>query len=298
MRSKHIALVIHGARADRPDVRHLVNWVREKGHFVEPLLTFDPGDAAALAADAARRGADVVAAAGGDGTVNGVVNGLDGFDVPLGIIPVGTANDFAKQVGIPADADHAMDVILQRKPRRLDTASLSGRRFLNVSTGGVGAEATAETPAEVKESLGPIAYAISGVRKFAGQRAQFARFTADQFTFEGEFLMFAVGSTRSTGGGTLVTPMASATDGLLDLCIVEQMSRGEFARLVLRLKRGEHIGEEGVRYVQVKSVTIEAVDPIAVNVDGEISNARRLEYRARARDLWVHLAHLPGEGED
>jgi diacylglycerol kinase (ATP) len=298
MRSKHIALVIHGGRADRPDLRHLVNWVREKGHFVEPLLTFDPGDAAALAADAARRGADVVAAAGGDGTVNGVVNGLDGYDVPLGIIPVGTANDFARQVGIPADADHAMDVILQRKPRRLDTASLSGRRFLNVSTGGVGAEVTAETPAEVKESLGPIAYAISGVRKFAGQRAQFVRFTADEFSFEGEILMFAVGSTRSTGGGTLVTPMASATDGLLDLCIVEQMSRGEFARLVLRLKRGEHIGEAGVRYVQVKSVTIEAIDPIAVNVDGEISNARRLEYRARARDLWVHLVHLPGELAD
>jgi diacylglycerol kinase (ATP) len=291
-------MVIHGARADRPDVRHLVNWVRDKGHFVEPLITFEAGDAAGLAADAARRGADVVAAAGGDGTVNGVVNGLDGYDVPLGIIPVGTANDFAKQVGIPADADHAMDVILQRKPRRLDTASLNGRRFLNVSTGGVGAEATAETPAEVKESLGPIAYAISGVRKFAGQKPQFMRFVADGFSFEGQVLMFAVGSTRSTGGGTLVTPMASATDGLLDLCIVEDMSRGDFARIVLRLKHGEHVGQDGVRYVQVKSVTIEAVDPIAVNIDGEISNAGRLSYRARARDLWVHLAHLPGEVDD
>ena len=60
-------------------------------------------------------------------------------DVPLGIIPLGTANDFARQVGIPPDPDHAMDVILQRKPRRFDTASLNGRRFLNVSTGGVGA---------------------------------------------------------------------------------------------------------------------------------------------------------------
>jgi len=144
MNSKHIVLIVHGARADRPDVRHLINWVREKGHFVEPHATFEAGDAAAIAADAARRGVDVVAAAGGDGTVNEVVNGLDGYDVPLGIIPLGTANDFARQVGIPADADHAMDVILQRKPKRLDTASLNGRRFLNVSTGGVGAEATAE----------------------------------------------------------------------------------------------------------------------------------------------------------
>jgi len=296
MPSKHIALVIHGARADRPDVHHLVNWVREKGHLVECLMTFEAGQAAALTSDAARRGVDVVAAAGGDGTVNEVVNGLDGYDVPLGIIPVGTANDFARQVGIPADADHAMDVILQRKPRRFDTAALNGRRFLNVSTGGVGAEATAETPPEVKESLGPLAYAISGMRKFADFKPSTARFAGDGFTYDGEFLMFAVGLTRSTGGGTMVTPMASATDGLLDLCIVEGMSRKDFARTVLRVKKGEHVGEEGVHYAQVKHVTIESRDSVAVNVDGEISNARHMTYRARPRDLWVHVAHLPGEG--
>jgi diacylglycerol kinase (ATP) len=295
MNSKHIVLIVHGGRADRPDVRHLINWVRDKGHFVEPHATFEAGEAAAVAADAARRGVDVVAAAGGDGTVNEVVNGLDGYDVPLGIIPVGTANDFARQVGIPADADHAMDVILQRKPVRLDTAALNGRRFLNVSTGGVGAEATAETPSEIKESLGPVAYAISGMRKLAGFSPNFARFAGDGFAYEGEFLMFAVGLTRSTGGGTMVTPMASATDGLLDLCIVEGMSRSEFARTVFRVKRGEHVGMDGVRYVQLKWVTIEGRGPIAVNVDGEMSNSERLTYRARSRDLWVHVAYLPGE---
>jgi diacylglycerol kinase (ATP) len=259
------------------------------------MPTFEPGQAAQFAADAARRGVDVVAAAGGDGTINEVVNGLDGHDVPLGIIPVGTANDFAQQVGIPPDADHAMDVILQRKPQRLDTASLNGRRFLNVSTGGLGAEATAETPSEIKESLGPVAYAISGMRKLAGAQPYHGRFAGDGFTYEGDFLMFAVGLTRSTGGGTLVTPLASATDGLLDLCIVEGMSRGDFARTVLKVKRGEHVGEDGVRYVQLKAVTIESPEPIAVNVDGEISNGRHLAYRARPRDLWVHVARLPGE---
>src|SRR5262245_10619324 len=287
MPPKHIALIIHGARAERGDVHHLVNWVREKGHLVETLTTFERGQGAALAADAARRGVDVVAAAGGDGTVNEVVNGLDGFDVPLGIIPLGTANDFARQVGIPADADHAMDVILQRKPRRFDTASLNGRRFLNVSTGGVGAEATAETPSDAKESLGAVAYAITGMRKFADFRSLRARFMGDGVAYEGDFLMFAVGLMRSTGGGTMVTPMASATDGLLDVCIVEGMSRGEFARTALKVKRGEHVGHPGVRYAQVKQVTIEGRDEMAVNVDGEISNARHLNYRARAGDLWV-----------
>jgi diacylglycerol kinase (ATP) len=298
MTSKHIVLIVHGARADRPDVRHLVDWVRDKGHHVEPHATFETGEAFTIAAAAAKRGVDVVVAAGGDGTVNEVVNGLDGYDVPLGIIPLGTANDFARQVGIPADADHAMDVILQRKPRRLDTGSLNGRRFLNVSTGGVGAEATAETPAEMKESLGPLAYAISGMRKLADFHPQYARFVGDGFEYEGEFLMFAVGLTRSTGGGSMVTPMASATDGLLDLCVIAGMSRRDFARMALRVKRGEHLGEDGVLYAQVKAMTIDAREPISVNVDGEMSNANRLTYRARSRDLWVHVARLPGDEEE
>src|SRR5688500_14445270 len=145
-RTKHIVLVVHGARAERPDLRHMVSWVRDRGHLVELAVTYDAGDAAAFAADAADRGVDVVVAVGGDGTLNEVVNGLDGRETPLGVVPLGTANDFARQIGIPNDADHAMDVILQRKPVRIDTASLNGRRFLNVSTGGIGAEATAETP--------------------------------------------------------------------------------------------------------------------------------------------------------
>ena len=295
---KHLSMIIHGSRAEREDVRHLIDWVREKGHLVEPRVTLEAGDASAMAAAAAHAGADVVIAVGGDGTVNEVINGLDGFETPLGIIPVGTANDFAMQAGIPADADHAMDVILRRKPVRIDTASLNGRRFLNVSTGGVGAEATAETPPEVKETLGPVAYAISGVRKLADFAPYQASFRGPDFAFEGEFLMFAVGSTRATGGGTLVTPRASSTDGLLDLCIVESMSRGDFARMVLKVKRGEHLGEPGVHYAQLPTITIVGTESISVNVDGEVSDGQRLDYRARRRDLWIHVAHLPGEETD
>ena len=106
--------------------------------------------------------------------------------------------------------------------------------------------------------------------------------------------MFAVGLTRASGGGTLVTPKASVTDGLLDVCIVESMGRGDFARLLLKIKRGEHLGEEGVHYVQLPWVTIESKKTLSVNVDGETSDAQKLDYRSRAKDLWVHLVKLPG----
>jgi diacylglycerol kinase (ATP) len=293
--SKHIALIVHGARAERADLRHLVSWVRDKGNFVEVHATYERGDAMALARHAGARGVDVVVAAGGDGTVNEVVNGLDGFDTPLGVLPLGTANDFARQVGIPADADHAMDVILQRRPVRVDTASMNGRRFLNVSTGGLGAQVTAETPAEAKEQLGAVAYAISGVRKLADLEPIRARVNSPDFAFEGDVLIFAVGIMRATGGGAMLTPQASATDGLLDLCIVESMSRRDFAGLALKLKRGEHVGEPGVHYAQLPWLTVNALTHIPVNVDGELTEVASMDYRARRRDLWVHIAHLPGE---
>ncbi|HYC51087.1 MAG TPA: YegS/Rv2252/BmrU family lipid kinase [Gemmatimonadaceae bacterium] len=295
---KHLAFVVHGARADRPDFRHMVQWVRGRGHHTDVRVTFGPGDAEYMARTAAAGGADVVVAVGGDGTLNEVANGLDGFDTPLGVIPLGTANDFARQAGIPADADHAMDVILLRKPARIDTASLNGRRFLNVSTGGIGAEATAETPPEMKASLGQLAYAITGLRKLADFAPNHGVFRSGGFILECDFLMFAVGSGLSSGGGTLVTPHASTTDGLLDLCIVEQMPRRDFARTVLRLRRGEHVGDEGVHYVRMHELSIESERPISVNVDGEVSDSRRLDYHARAKDLWVHVVHRPGEPHD
>ena len=297
MSRKHIALIVHGARAGRDDLRHLVDWVRGRGHVVAVHVTFEAGDAAALARAAARRGVDAVVAVGGDGTLNEVVNGLDGYDVPLGVLPLGTANDFARQAGIPSDADHAMDVILQRKPVRIDTASLNGRRFLNVSTGGVAAEATAETPSQIKHAIGELAYAISGLRKLAELEPSHAVFRSGGYVVECDFLMFAVGSARAAGGGRLVTPHASTTDGLLDLMIVEEMPRRDFARTMLRLRRGEHVGEAGVHYVRVPELTIEGTRSISVNVDGEVSSATRLDYLARPKDLWVHVVHRPGEAE-
>ena len=273
----------------------MVNWVRERGHHVDVRVTFERGDAEWLARAGAKDGADVVVAVGGDGTLNEVINGLDGYDTPLGVVPLGTANDFARQAGIPADADHAMDVILLRKPVRIDTASLNGRRFLNVSTGGIGAEATAETPAEVKQVIGHLAYAISGLRKLADFAPNHGVFRGGGYRLECDFLMFAVGSARSTGGGTLVTPHASTTDGLLDLCVVERMGRREFARTVMRLRRGEHVGEEGVHYVRVPELAIQGARPISVNVDGEVSDAIQLYYRARPKDLNVYVVHRPGE---
>jgi len=291
---RHIAIVVHGARAEFPGLRHLVEWMRAKGHRVRARVTWESGDGAMFAREAIEAGADTVVACGGDGMVNEVVNGLEGTDVGLGIIPAGTANDFARQVGIPDDPSAAMDIVLRRKPVIIDTAAMNGRRFLNVSSGGIGAEATAETPADAKASLGAVAYFISGLRKLAGFEPRRALFEAPGFRDEMDFLLFAAGNARATGGGTLVTPRASVRDGLLDVCIIGAMPRKEFATLVLRVKRGEHLEADGVRYMQVPWFQITSDEPMTVNVDGEPAEVRQVRYESRPRDLLIHLPRLPG----
>ena len=294
--SRHFVFVLHGARANQPQLRHLVDWVRGRGHRVTARVTWEPGDATTFAQEASRAGADAVVAVGGDGTVNEVVNGLVGTETPLGIVPLGTANDFARQAGIPMeDADHAMDIVLHGEPTAIDVGELNERAFINVSTGGVGAEATAETAPERKQKLGALAYAITGVKKLSALRPRRAWFHAPGFEYRGDYLLFAVGNGRSTGGGTLITPRADVRDGLLDVMIIDAMPRADFARLVLLVKKGEHLGHAGVQYFQVPELMIEASRALAVNVDGEPVNARRLHYRARPGALRVFLPQLPGE---
>ena len=284
-----VSLIIHGSRAADPGLRAEVARLRERGIRVRPRVTFELGDAATFAAEESAAASDVVVAVGGDGTINEVLNGLAGTETPMGIIPLGTANDFAHQVGIPEDAAHAMDLILGAPPVRLDSASLNGRRFLNVSSGGLGAEATAETSAAAKATLGPLAYAITGLRKLVTLDALQLHLEAPGLNRALEVLAFFVGNARDAGGGMPVTPLASPNDGLLDVCLVERMGRAEVARLALKFRNGEQVGEPGVQYFRVPWLTIRSSQPMHVNVDGERVTNTDLEYRARVGDLLIHL---------
>lgn len=291
-------IVVHGARAEHPGLREAVAWARTIGHRVRVHVTWEAGDARRFARDAAERGSDAVCALGGDGTVNEVVNGLVGTGTPLGILPAGTANDFARQAGIPDDPREALALVVEREPVTVDVATLNGRAFLNVSSAGLGAETTAETPTGAKAVLGSLAYAITGARKLGGEyEPHRARITGPDFARDVEFLHLAVGNARATGAGTIITPLARMDDGLLDLCVVEPMAKTDVARLLLELRRGEHLDRDGVHYAQLPWVTVEASAPLTVNVDGEPQQLERLEYAVQPAALRVHVATLPGDDD-
>ncbi|HEV2132111.1 MAG TPA: YegS/Rv2252/BmrU family lipid kinase, partial [Longimicrobiaceae bacterium] len=167
-----ITFVINASSMDAVEaLRQEVARLREQGLEVHPHLTFEGGDAHRLAYRAAATGTDLVVAAGGDGTINEVVNGLhdhfvevasgagpaDAVERPrLGIIPLGTANDLASALEIPEDLPGAVDAAINGAILEADIATVNGRCFINVSTGGFGAEATEESSAEIKRTLGPL----------------------------------------------------------------------------------------------------------------------------------------------
>ena len=296
---KTLDLVIHGTRAADPALRAAVLDVRATGHQVRPHVTWERGDAERLARYAISLGTDAVVAVGGDGTVNEVANALLASEVPLGIVPLGTANDFARQADIPTDPRAALEMVLTSSPERIDLGELDGRAFVNVSTAGFGAELTADTDAGSKERLGPLAYALTGVKRLvANNPVRRARFSGPDFSVELEYLVFAVGNARATGGGVEISPLATLQDGLLDLCVVGPVGRTSYAPLLLDVKRGEHLDRDGVHYIQTPWIRVESEDPVPVNLDGEPGEQRVLEYRVRPGALLAHVGRLPGDDDD
>jgi diacylglycerol kinase family enzyme len=291
-------LVIHGARADSAPLREAVEWLRTIGHRVRAHVTWESGDARRFAADAAHRGTDAVLAVGGDGTVNEVVNGLLGTDVALGIIPVGTANDFARQTGIPADARGALEVVLEHEAVRIDVGTLNGRAFLNVSSAGIGAETTAETSAAAKGLLGPLAYALTGVRKMAGdQEARRARFTGRASTGRSSSCISQSATHARPAAGRSSRRWHASTTGC-STCVWWSPPHAPPTRAAARgpPRRTPRARRRALRADAV--VTVESEAPIVANLDGEPTSLTSLEYRVIPAALRVHVAWLPSEEPD
>ncbi len=270
-------------------LRAVVASLRASGHEVWPRLTFETGDAVRMARACARAGADLVVAAGGDGTLNEVVNGLmlkPGWPGRVGLIPTGTANDFAAGMEIPADPEEALDVALRGRPREVDVGRVNERYFVNVSTGGFGAAATEEAGPETKRLLGPWAYVITGVKQFSDLRPAMARFEGPEgVAHEGEVLLFAVGNARRTGGGSMLTPRAELDDGLLDVMIVPGMPRLDFLALLPDLRAGTHVDSPDVIYLRATELRVESDEALSVNADGEPLRGRRFDYGLERRAL-------------
>jgi lipid kinase YegS len=293
----HLRVIVHGKAAGNSELRAAVKRQREHGHRIEVRVTWEQGDARRYAHEAAEQGADTVVAAGGDGTVNEVAAGLvqigsDLDDRPsLGIIPLGTANDFATSADVPEGVDAALELILGAEPVAADIGRVGERIFVNMATGGLGAEVTRETPQDLKESLGRMAYLVTGLSRFSAIEGVNGRFRGPGFEWEGTFLVFAVGNGRQAGGGHLLCPEAKIDDGLLDLRILPNLPEGEISTALAGvLRRGLGAVESHMVSARLARIELEAQTDLSVNLDGEpLAQASRRRFEIEAKALRLHL---------
>ncbi|EIZ79258.1 hypothetical protein WSK_2103 [Novosphingobium sp. Rr 2-17] len=297
----NVLLILNGKAAENQQVRDAVRAVRADGHHVEVRVTWESGDAARFAQQAvteARQGrVDRIVAGGGDGTVSAVfaaalAAGSLG-QCSFGVLPLGTANDFARSIGIPVDdLTAALRLPLASPAHWIDMGVLDGCPFVNLVTGGFGSRVTAETDPALKRALGGFAYVLTGLRRARELAACKGRFTAQDFSWEGSFLSFAIGNGRQAGGGIPLCPEALLDDGELDLMILPELNPEARLDAVGRyLQDGAGTVESFKITARSPWIAFEADEDIFINLDGEPQSVRNFRVECRRKVLPVHLGH-------
>ncbi|EPF15803.1 Probable lipid kinase YegS [Cedecea davisae] len=263
-------LVLNGKGAGDPLLREAVKTLREEGYTLHIRVTWEKGDAERYIEEALELGVDTVVAGGGDGTINEVATCLAKLAPDrrpaLGILPLGTANDFATSAGIPEDLEKALRLAIAGKAADIDLVQVNDHAFfINMATGGFGTRITTETPEKLKAALGGVSYFIHGLMRMDMLKPDRCDIRGDNFSWQGDALVIGIGNGRQAGGGQQLCPEALINDGLLELRIFT----GEdlLPALLTTLTRPE----EKPNVVEAKSAWFEISAPhdITFNLDGE-----------------------------
>ncbi|NPV79884.1 MAG: diacylglycerol kinase family lipid kinase [Firmicutes bacterium] len=284
-------LVILNPRAGRGRARRVMPVVRKtlsdlKVSF-DLRLTRGPGDATRLASEAVSSGYDVVVAAGGDGTVNEVANGIIGSNVILGVIPCGTGNDFSIGLDIPRDPAKACQLLMTGRIAHLDVGRVLDRFF--VSSVGVGFDATVARQANQSIPLlrGPVVYVLALLRVLFTYKAPRIKVKLDHKELSLESLLVAVTNAPTYGGGMKITPDAIMDDGMFEVCVIEKMRSLETLFALPKVFTGTHVKVPKVKIYRASEVMIEADRPIYLHMDGEIASTSRFHFQIKKQALAV-----------
>ena len=249
--------------------------------------------------DAAKGRVDTIVAGGGDGTVNEVFSSAFKLGIPakctFGILPLGTANDFARSAGLPVDDLTATLLLIANTPAStIDLGLFEGRPFVNMLTGGFGSQVTAETDPVLKRRLGGLAYALTGLLRLGDLSASSGVFRAENFAWEGVFNALAIGNGRQAGGGIQLCPDATINDGLLDLMIMPHLPHRERAEaLGMLLREGKTAVRGLIKTTRSPWFTYQSTQDLHVNLDGEPILTKDFRVECRPAAISVHIGNSP-----
>ncbi|VDG96587.1 Diacylglycerol kinase [Lysinibacillus sphaericus] len=260
-----------GREVFRKNLADVLMRLEQAGYEASAHATTCEGDATVAAAAAVERGFDLIIAAGGDGTLNEVVAGVSDFDErpPIGLIPMGTTNDFARALRIPRDIHKALDIILEDKKIPVDVGKMNDRFFINIAGGGRMTELTYEVPSRLKTMLGQLAYYLKGIEMLPSIHASRVKIEYDDQVFDDEAMLFLVGLTNSVGGFEKLAPHSSINDGKFTVLILKKCNIAEFIRVVTLAVRGEHLNDPLVISCKAQTVKVTSEEEVLVNLDGE-----------------------------
>jgi diacylglycerol kinase (ATP) len=250
--------------------------------------TKGPGDAEAQTERAVEQGYNTIVAAGGDGTINEVVNGIGNAPVALGILPMGTVNVLAMELGIPFDLVAAWKVIRGGKIRMIDQASANGHLFVQMAGVGLDAQIVERNSRQIKQVLGPLSYLLTATQ-VAGEKPPRLRVTSEgRPEVVGSFVL--VGNGRFYGGPFSLFKEADMQDGLLDVYVFQNMNYLALMRYLRGTLFGSLASFTDVDYFKAKHLRVEANRHVPLEADGELVGHAPVDFSVRRRKLRVLVA--------
>lgn len=254
-------------------------------------FTEKEGDAIRFAENAIQQGQDLIVAAGGDGTLNEVINGIAPFAdrIQIGLVPLGTGNDFARTLALPNSIEDCINILETGKTRAIDLVRVTSdqvRYFVNVSAGGFSGTVNEKLTPEIKKTWGPLAYLRSAAAAFPELRSYRTTVVLDDDPpLEADLYNAIIANGRFVAGGTEVAPEAAADDGLLDLILVLQKPMSEIALLIAQMLNGKHLGSDAVVFRRAKKILVRSNPGMWFNVDGELVGNEPALFEALPRAL-------------
>ena len=278
---KSAYLIINGKKTGLVQIREAVTSLRNEGFDLHVRVTWEYGDGLRYVQEAYNMGADLVIAGGGDGTVNEISHGLVRLDkkvIPvMGILPLGTANDFASACKIPTEPYSALKLALTGESKAIDMVKINDRYMINVASGGFGAAVTAETPTELKNFLAGGAYTIMGLIKLLKFTSYPVKLSSDNWEFQGDAIIAAVCNGRQAGGGQILASNGYINDGIFDILLVKAFPIFAIDQVINEFNKPSSSGEY---VVSAQGTWLETFsdEPSPVNLDGEPIREKNLRF--------------------
>ena len=221
--------------------------------------------------------------AGGDGTVNILLNAMKKLDIdlPIGILPTGTANDFAKMMNIPFDTKGAIESIIKSKPHYIDIGQMNDKYFINVASAGMFTDVSQKINPDIKNSIGKVSYYIKGIEEALHLRAFNVNVESEEICYNGDMYLMLIFNGKYAGNISLAYK-AELDDGYLDVIIFRAMPLPKSIPVFINVLRGQHLdyyNEEEMLYFKTKKVNIACSDNLLTDIDGEKGSAFPLEIK-------------------